>query len=627
MSAHKKIGKKIVNSALFQTKRVVSKNPRIKRYVRNAISRHVDLAGFQAQQLKNQLRYTEWAQRYYPDGIEQNRQRTESAQFSYKPLISIITPTYNTDIAFLKECIESVQSQTYQNWELVIIDDASPNAEVRDVIKEYAAKDERIKHSFNEKNLHISGSSNIGIGLAKGEFISLLDHDDILWPNALFEVAKALNKDKTLDLIYSDEDKTNSYRWHKENPFFKPDWNPDFLRSVNYITHFTTIRKSIVDKVGGFESKYDGAQDWDLFLKVTHETQKIHHIPTVLYSWRMSESSTAQSTDAKPYVTKAQQGALTDDLIRQGYKDAHVEPDKNNKDYWTTIYPVKGDPLVSIVIPTKDQLSVVKRCVESILQKSTYNNYEIIMVDTGSTDKAVRRWYDKLIANNSNIKIVDWPEQPFSYSRSCNEGAKHAKGEYLLMLNNDTEVITTNWIELLLGDAQREKIGAVGCKLYYPGGELIQHAGIGIGFGGLAANSLSGLSKENLLPMQHLYANTRHDVSAVTAACLMISAKVFKEVSGFDEQFRVTYNDVDLCLRLREAGYRILYTPTVELLHHESISVGLPDQKRKRDGAELRAAKELFKTRWAKYIANDPHLNPNIVRTSANFEVKSVRPN
>lgn len=615
----KKFTKRAINTSLYQTKKAVAKNPKLKSFVKGAIGSHIVLG----QPTNQDLRYAKWVQANYPDGITYKRQTELAKKFEYKPLISIVTPTYNTDPEFLRECIESVQAQTYDNWELCIVDDASPNQEPRDIIKEYADGDKRIRYSFSKNNQHISGASNDGIKMAKGEFIALLDHDDILWPNALYEVVKALNNNKKLDFIYSDEDNITEDRHDFQNPFFKPDWNPDFLHSINYITHFSVLRKSIIEKVGGFREECNGAQDWDLFLRITSETDRIHHIPKVLYDWRISDSSTAKDTSTKPYVVDAQRKALEDDLKRKGYKDATIAPSKINKDYWQIEYPVKNEPLVSIVIPTKDQFAIVKRCIDSIYKRTTYKNFEIVLVDTGSTSRKVKSWYKSLLKKHRNILIVDWPEQPFSYARSCNKGADAATGEYLIMLNNDTEVLVSNWIELMLGYAQREKTGAVGCKLYYPGKKIIQHAGIGIGFGGIAANSLAPLEVSPYnTPLQFIYLNTTHNMTAVTAACLMIKKSVYDEIHGFDEEFRVTYNDVDLCLRLHDLGYRNVYLPHVSLIHHESISVGLPEEKKKRDTQEFKTAKELFKTRWKKYIDHDPNLNPNIDRTNANYEVR-----
>ncbi|HSX42992.1 MAG TPA: glycosyltransferase family 2 protein [Candidatus Saccharimonadales bacterium] len=610
-----KVTRKLGRAGVKAARAIIVKNPRIKNKIRDVVFAQlgVDKVG----NLRGS--YTRWLANNYPDAVKLYDLKQEAQKFTYKPLISILTPTYNTEIEHLVECIRSVQAQLYENWELCIVDDASPNAEVRAKIKELAAEDERIRYTFSKKNGHISAATNIALGMAKGEFIGLLDHDDVLWPNALHEVVKALNADKKLDFLYSDEEKIHHARQDHQNPFFKPDWNPEFLQCVNYITHFSVLRKAVVEKVGGFRGAYDGAQDWDLFLRVTHATKRIHHIPTVLYSWRMSATSTAASTDAKPYVVEAQKTALEESLAAAGQKGIVVRGEA--KDYWTVEYALESDPLISIVIPTKNLYSVVKRCVDSIYKKTTYKNFEIILVDTGSTDGNVLRWYKTLPGNHENLRIVAWPEQPFSYARSCNYGAKQAKGEYLVMLNNDTEVITPNWLQLMLADAQRADVGPVGCLLFYPGGELIQHAGIGVGLGGIAANLLSQVNMVGMQPMQHIYGRTRHEVSAVTAACLMIKKDRYDQVGGFDEEFRVTYNDVDLCLRLGKAGYRSIYNPAVKLYHHESISVGLPTEKAKRDTTEFDAAKELFKQRWGAVIKHDPHLNINISRDNARFEI------
>lgn len=611
----KKYIKKSAHVAIVGTKKLIGTSPRLKNAIKRALAPHLGLSSVY------QDNYTQWVANNLPDAVVAAKLRVQAKRFSYRPRISILIPTYNTDSVFLRDCLDSVIAQVYEDWELCLVDDASPNAEVRAIIKEYAKIDDRIKYKFLKKNQHIAGATNEAIDLATGEFISLLDHDDILWPNALFEVVKALNDDKAIDFLYSDEDKITEDRRAHQAPFFKPDWNPDFLHSVNYITHFSTVRTSLLKKVGGFKKEYNGAQDWDLFLRITGNTRKIHHIPTVIYSWRIHDLSTAKSTDSKPYVIEAQKQALLDDLKRKGYKDAIVKQDPKNLGYWIVEYPLVGAPLISIVIPTKNQYAVVKRCVDSIYAKSTYANFEIILVDTGSTDKRVLSWYDALRATHANITVVDWPEQPFSYARSCNEGARHAKGELLIMLNNDTEVITPNWMELMAGDAQRKEIGAVGCMLYFPDKIHIQHGGVGVGLGGVAANSFSMTINHGLSPNQHLYLNTKHDMTAVTAACLMIRKELFDKLGGFDEKFRVTYNDVDLSLRIREMGLYNLYTPHVQLIHHESISVGLPEEVKKRDTKEMQTAITLFKDRWQKYIDHDPDLNPNINRDNAFYEV------
>lgn len=611
----KRIIKKSARVGLRGAKKVLKSHPKLKSIADRGIAY---LANGQVRKDSYQV----WLNENFPDFIEISKIRSLEKELKYRPLISVIVPTYNTNLGFLRDCIESVQAQVYENWELIVVDDASPNEKVRKVIQEYADADDRIKTKFLKKNRHIAGATNEAFAMASGEFIGLFDHDDLLWPNALYEVVKALNEDKTIDFIYTDEDKISESRHDHFNAFFKPDWNPDFLHSVNYITHFSVIRKTLVDKIGGEREDYNGAQDWDFIMRIASETNKIHHISKVLYSWRVHDQSTAKNTGAKPYVVEAQRKAIMDDLTRKGYPDAHLEQDPKHTGYWRVTYPLKNSPLVSIVIPTKNQYKIVKRCIDSIYEKSTYANFEIILVDTGSTDKDVRSWYERTKQGHDNFKVVDWPEQPFSYARSCNEGARQASGEILIMLNNDTEVITPDWIEQLAGDANRKEAGAVGCLLFFPDKHHIQHAGVGVGLGGVAANSFSMMTLHHAMSQtQHLMINTRHNMTAVTAACLAIRKSVYDEIGGFDEEFRVTYNDVDLCLRLYEKGYQNVYTPHVRLLHHESISVGLPEEIAKRDTKEFKAAADMFKTRWKKYIQHDPNINPNLSKDDALYEV------
>lgn len=611
--------KRTVHYSFVGAKKVLNKSPGLKDKLKRVVETQMGLS------VSAELSSKKWLEQNFPDYMKIATLRKEASAFTYQPLISIVVPTYNTDRKFLCECFDSVLGQVYENWELCIVDDASPDATVREIIKEYSNYDSRIKYQFLKTNRHISGASNEAIKLAKGEFVGLLDHDDIVWPNALHEVAKALNDDKKLDFLYSDEDKITDDRHKHGAVFFKPDWNPDFLHSVNYITHFTVIRKSLLTKAGGFQEKYNGAQDWDLFLRMTSMTEKIHHIPKVLYSWRVHDESTAKHTKAKPYVVEAQHGAILADLERKGYPDAIVEQDKKHPGYWNTTIPVSGNPLISIIIPTKNQYKIIKRCINSIYKKSTYKNFEIILVDTGSTDRQVKFLYRRLRKRNSNLKIIYWSEQPFSYSRTCNKGAAAAKGELLLFLNNDTEVLTSNWLELLAGDAQREEIGAVGCLLFYSDGIHIQHAGVGVGLGGVAANSFSMMTLDQKMSQtQHLMINTKHNMTAVTAACMMIKKVLFEKLGGFDEKLRVSYNDVDLCLRLYEKGYQNLYTPYVRLIHHESISVGMPEEIEKRDTKEFKAAQLLFKKRWHKYINHDPNLNPSLSKDNAFYVIPQV---
>lgn len=613
----KKISKKIARKGFDGAKTILGKNERIKSFTKSLIEPYI-----KAGRLGVDYEYNRWVQRNLPDYTELYKLHKDQANFAYRPLISVIIPTYNTDHQFLVECLDSVLGQVYENWELCIVDDASPDSRVREIIQEYADQDSRIQYKFLEKNRHIADATNEAVAMATGEFVALFDHDDILWPNALYEITKTLNGDKAIDFLYTDEDKITEDRHNHLAPFLKPDWNPDFLHSVNYITHFSVIRKTVYDQIGGERAECNGAQDWDLFLRVASETQKICHIPKVVYSWRIHDMSTAKSTEAKPYVVAAQKRAIEDNLKALGDDLSYAEQDKVHTGYWRVVHPISDNPLISIVIPTKNQYKTVKQCIDSIFAKTTYDNFEIILVDTGSTDNDVREWYDQLKQNHLNIIIVDWPEQPFSYARSCNEGARVASGSILVMLNNDTEVLTPDWLEQLGGEAQRASIGAVGPLLLFPDGKHIQHAGVGVGLGGVAANSFSKMTlTQPVTQTQHLMMHTRHNVTAVTGACLAIRKEVFDQVGGFDEEFRITYNDVDLCLKLVEAGYFNLYTPYVRLTHYESLTLGLPEEESRRDTTEFEAAKKQFVKKWKKYVEHDPNINPNINKTNAFYEL------
>lgn len=600
---------------IIAAKSILNTQPGIKRVLKRSLIPHL--------QTSQKTAYEVWIDEHFPDFIEIAKLRKEGLNFKYQPLISVIVPTYNTDHQFLRDCLDSVIGQVYENWELCIVDDASPDKQVRKIIEEYAKNDSRITYKFLDKNQHIAHATNAAVKMATGEFVALFDHDDLLWPNALHEVVKALNKNKNIDFIYTDEDKITEDRFEHLGPFLKPDYNPDFLHSVNYVTHFSVIRKDFYEKIGGERPDYNGAQDWDLILRIFRETKKIHHIPKIVYSWRIHSESTAKSTDAKPYVVEAQRKALQDDLSAKGRSDALVERDEKHPGYWKVTYPLRDNPLVSIVIPSKNQYKVLKRCIDSIYSKSTYDNFEIILVDTGSDDQQVLNWYKKLQVQQKNFTLVSWPEKPFSYARSCNEGARIAKGDIVIMLNNDTEVITPDWIELLSGDAQREEIGAVGPLLFFPGrARYIQHAGVGVGLGGVAANAFSMMTLDQPMSQtQHLMLNTKHNMTVVTGACMAMRKSVFDEIGGFDEEFRITYNDVDLCLKLYEKGYQNLYTPHVRLVHHESISLGTPEEVTKRDTAEFQKAVKQFKSRWQKYIDHDPNLNPNLNKDNAFYDL------
>lgn len=567
--------------------------------------------------------YTKWVAINYPSAGTLANQRVLSADFTHKPKVSVILPVFNTNPDYLKACIDSVIAQSYVNWELCIVDDASNSVETLEVLAAYeASSDPRINITHSKKNGHISVASNIAIKKATGEFIALLDHDDLLWPNALFEVVQLLQGHPDADFVYSDEDKVEADGYIHYNPYFKPDWSPHLLECINYVTHFSVIRTNLVNQVGGLDKDMVGAQDWDLFLRVTEKTDKVHHIPTVLYSWRAHEGSTAASVDSKSYVFVNQERALKAHFER-AKPEYSVVLSRENYYFWYSQYQIIGKPTVSIVIPTKDKVDYLKRCVESVLDKTDYHKYDIIIVDTGSVEHETHKYYTSLkeTYGNKKVRIKKFTKQPFNYSDACNYGAKQAKGDYLVMLNNDTEILTGSWMKDMLGYAQQPSIAAVGAKLLYPSGQ-IQHAGIAIGIGswqpvaGHPGINMENTSKDN---SQIPYTHTTRDVSGVTAACLMVSADKFWQVGGFDPIYRVTFNDVDLNLKFREAGYTNIYLPFVELVHDESVSIGRVLQDR--DMNELNRSAKLMRKRWAGVIDADPFYNKNFFILSSQFDL------
>ncbi len=582
-----------------------------------------------AQRHKNQRQreaeYREWVRDRWPDDAALESQRSQSVRLKKQPLISIIVPAYNTNHKFLTECIESVIKQSYENWELCIADDASDDEEVRRIILEYAKKDPRIKHVFRSKNGHISEASNSALKISSGEYVALLDHDDILWPNALYEVAREINTNSSAEFIYTDEDKLDETSTVHSEPFFKPAWSPDYLRSLNYITHFAVLKKSLVEKAGRFRKGYEGAQDWDLFLRASRLTNEIYHIPKVLYSWRKSDTSTALNASVKGYAYRNQKKALEDDFKSRGIKVRSLRWGIPNL-MWRSEREIVGNPKVSIVIPTKDKLPLISACLKSIHKNSTYANIEIVVVDTGSTDHKVWELYDLYKNKFSDFQVVKWGK-PFNFAGACNFGVAAAKGEYLLFLNNDTEVISQNWIHELLQHAQEEHVGAVGCKLLYPDSTL-QHAGVVLGIGGL--NGTPGVAA-HVFPayqdspvedsVQPLYIGGVRNFSAVTAACVMVARRKFEKVQGFDPEFQIAFNDVDFCLKLIKEGWFNVYTPYAKLFHHESVSVGVPGSAG-RDIATFEKEIQLMGKKWGwDYIGNDPYYSPHFRKDTANFRL------
>jgi glycosyltransferase involved in cell wall biosynthesis len=564
--------------------------------------------------------YLAWYEQHKLTDEELAEQKKASKKFKQQPLISVLVPTYNTNPQHLRECLDSVLAQTYAKWELCIADDASPNQATKDVLKEYAAKYKSIRVKFCEVNQHIALTTNVALEMAKGEYVSLLDHDDLLEPCALFETVKAINEHPGVDLIYSDEDKIEDDKWHVE-PFFKPDWSPDFMNSCNMVTHFATLSMKIMKKINGFTIGTEGAQDWDLFLKATAVSDKIYHIPKILYNWRKSPTSTAQAAKSKPYAYINQKKVLRRSLVARGIAGAvKTHPVMG---FWRISYTIKEHPLVSIVIPTKDEYMKMSTCVDAILELTSYPYFEIILVENGSTDERVEAYYDKVTRMNPGIvKVVRWNKKPFNYSDVCNFGAKHARGEYLLFLNNDTELKQhcDGWIQNLLEHAQRDNVGAVGAKLLFPS-DRIQHAGVVVTEQDIAFHPFYNQFPEADI-FTYIYANNIRNVAAVTGACLMVSHKKFDAVGGFDIKLRVTYNDVDLCLKLLDAGYLNIYTPFVELTHYESVSVGKIATS-ERDGGELAEASALMRERWSdKFLKRDPYYNDNFAQHGPGYELE-----
>lgn len=550
---------------------------------------------------------------------EPNKEELEvqrNTKFKIEPKISIIVPMYNTPVKFFKELVDSLINQTYSNWELCLAD-GSP--EKNDELKKIHESDSRIKYSFIGENKGISGNTNEALKLASGDFIALLDHDDLLPIFSLYEVVKCINENPDVEFIYTDEDKITTLDKPRFNPHYKPDFSLDFLRSNNYICHFSIFKKELMDKLGGFRSKYDGAQDFDIIIRMSENTKNIVHIPKVLYHWRVHENSTAKpGGEAKPYAFEAGVVVVQDHLERMGIK-ATVTHGATLGTYRTD-YEVEGNPKVSIIIPNKDAIDILDTCIKSILEKTTYSNYEIVIVENNSENKETFEYYKK-IEENDRVKIVTYPEKKFNYSAIINYGVKNSDGEFILQLNNDTELLTENWLEQMIGFAQREDVGAVGCKLYYPD-NTIQHAGIIIGIESVAGHLFRGLPR-------HLHGyfareSTVQDFNAVTAACMMAKRSIYEEVDYMDESFEVSFNDLDFCLKIREKGKLIVYTPFVEFYHYESKTRGYEDTPEK----QARFAREIdhFKQKWSKYYEKvDRYYNPNFALDSHNYDIKSYR--
>lgn len=550
--------------------------------------------------------YAEWINRH--ENIDLKSQQEQSKKFDYRPLISIAMPVYNVEIKWLEKCIDSVINQTYDNWELCISDDASTDSKIKKCLEAYEQKEPRIKVVFRKENGHISLATNSALEIATGEFVALLDNDDELSPHALFEVVKVLNERPELDMIYSDEDKIDA-EGNRFDPHFKADWSPDTLMGNNYISHLGVYRSSIVKSLGGFRKGYEGSQDYDLVLRVTEQIPEdhIYHIDKVLYHWRTIPGSTASSGEAKSYIYDSGVKALTDALNRRGIKGT-VHPGLISGFYEVT-YEVLQEELVSVIIPTKNGYDDLKLCVDSIIEKTSYPNYEIIIADNGSTDPKMQELFAEYKKQLDERFIVELIDIPFNYSRINNLAAKKASGKYLLFLNNDTEVIEPNWMTTMVSYAQFDRIGCVGAKLYYPD-DTTQHAGVLVGIGGVAGHALNNYDRTHCGYFGRLVIDVNY--LAVTAACMMVKAADFKAVNGFDETLEVAFNDVDLCLKIYELGRYNVYAHQVELYHFESKSRGYEDtpEKQKRFAGEIKKMQD----KWPVYIAHDPFYNDNLTK-------------
>ena len=549
--------------------------------------------------------YARWIRCY--DRLEREdvqRIREQIAKFQYLPMISVLLPVYNSNLRWLRRAILSVQKQLYPRWELCVVDDASTDRKLWPFLQRCARRDPRIKVIRRTENGHISAASNDALRLANGDFVALLDHDDELAPTALYFVALALNKNCDLRLLYSDEDKLDAQNRRSE-PYFKSDWNPELFLAQNFISHLSVYRTDLIRRLGGFRIGFEGSQDYDLALRCIEQIRpkEIEHLPWVLYHWRAGDQSTASSATAKPYAQEAARRAVQEHLERTGIAGTVVP---SHGVYLQTKYALPIEhPLVSIIIPTRDQVSAVRKCLHSVFHKTDYRTYEVIVLDNESHKAetleflAELRKYDRV--------QVERIEGTFNYSRLNNRGVELSRGSFIALLNNDVEVINDDWLSEMVNRAMQPKVAMVGARLWYPNG-TIQHGGVILGAGGIAGHAHVGLRRGE--PGYFARAHLAQNLSAVTAACALVRREVYLQLGGFDENLAVTFNDIDFCLRLREAGYRIVWTPHAELIHHESASRGVDDSTPKQ--VRFLAEVDYMNSKWGEMLQRDPFYNPNL---------------
>ena len=569
------------------------------------------------QGIDNDYDYGEWYSLTRPSNEELERQRQE--RFDYMPKFSIVIPVYKTPERYLKEMLDSILAQTYAKWEVCVADGSPRGESVERVLRRYAEKDMRFKYVILGENKGISGNTNAAIDMADGDFIVLADHDDMMTPDALYECAKKINENPECDVLYSDEDKLDMDGGALFDPHFKPDFNIDLLRSVNYICHLFVVSHELAAEVGGFCHEFDGAQDYDFIFRCTERAAKICHIPKVLYHWRCHKDSTASNPESKLYAFEAGARAIMAHYDRVGIEAEKVE---KGVDYgiYHSVYRIKDNPLVSVIIPNKDHHMDLDTCIRGIEERATYKNLEFIVVENNSTKKETFDYYDRIQKEFSNVRVVNW-EREFNYAAINNYGVTFAKGKYLLFLNNDTELIAPNFIEELLGLCQRDDVGIAGAKLLYQD-DTIQHAGVVVGFGGIAGHTFIGLHRAENSYFHR--AMSTQDYSAVTAACMMSKKALFEEVGGFSEELAVAFNDIDYCMKVQKAGKLVVYNPYALLYHYESKSRGLEDtpEKVERFNREIK----IFSEKWPEILKNgDPYYNPNLTLRKSNFALRDLK--
>ena len=569
------------------------------------------------QGIDNDYDYGEWYSLTKPSQEELERQRKEI--WEKGPKFSIVMPLYKTPERYLREMLDSIVAQTYTDWELCLADGSPKGADVSKIVKKYQDKDSRILYKRLEQNGGISDNTNAAIAMTSGDYIVLADHDDAMTEDALFECAKAVKEHPECEVIYSDEDKMDMDGGALFDPHFKPDFNLDLLTSVNYICHQFVVKKELVDKVGGLRKEFDGAQDYDFIFRCTEAASGVWHIPKVLYHWRCHQDSTASNPQSKLYAFEAGSRAIMEHYHRVGIEAEKVE---KGVDYgiYHTIFKILGEPLVSIIIPNKDHYQDLDLCIRAILTRGTYKNLEFVVVENNSTKKETFAYYQSIQKEFPQVRVVTWTKE-FNYSAINNFGVHHARGKYILFLNNDTELIARNFIEEMLGFCQREDVGAVGARLLYQD-DTIQHAGVVVGFGGIAGHTFIGLHKaENSYFHRAMCAQ---DYSAVTAACMMSKKSVFEEAGGFSEDLAVAFNDIDYCMKVRSLGKLVVYAPYAVLYHYESKSRGLEDTPEKVARFNREVAK--FAKKWPDILKNgDPYYNPNLTLRKSNFALRDLK--